>query len=251
MSAVEELTVVLEHDIDEQYQYQPGELLRGRIVVKTVRPTALRSITIRVVGEGTVSWKDVGDASICQAQETYIDASKMVLDTRQAQPLTLDPGLHQFPFEYQVPENLPSSYIGKYGNVTYTIRATVAGVKAADAAITSEPFLVLRRWPLPPSVEEPRVLEQEKRVWGACTFGKISARLTLEKQGGVPAEDVFMHAEIKNRSGRTITAMQASLIMVSVYHARNQTTSFRQVRLYSVTNEREGETGQRTPKVNE
>lgn len=75
MSAVEELTVVLEHDIDEQYQYQPGELLRGRIVVKTVRPTALRSITIRVVGEGTVSWKDVGDASICQAQLNFLSFS--------------------------------------------------------------------------------------------------------------------------------------------------------------------------------
>ncbi|KAK7495732.1 hypothetical protein BaRGS_00012952 [Batillaria attramentaria] len=229
MSAVEELTIVLEHDIDEQYQYQPGEIVRGNIVVKTVRPTAIRNITIRVVGEGNVSWKDEDDHSICQAEETYCDASKVILDTRQLEPRNLQPGLHEFPFEYQLSDNLPSSYIGKFGNVTYTMKATVLGVKSIDTSISSEPFLVLRRCPLPPSVEQPLVLAQEKRLWGSCTFGKISARLTLERRGGVPGEDLFMHAEIKNHSQRTVTAMQASLIMMSIYLARNRSTTFRQI----------------------
>lgn len=231
MSAVEELTVVLEHDIDEQYQYQPGEVVRGNVRIKVVRPTAIRTITIRVVGEGNVSWKEEYDDSINQAEEKYVDASKVILDTKHLQPHNLTPGYHEFPFEYHLPENLPSSYIGKYGNVTYTMKATVTGVKSIDTSITSEPFLILRRSPLPASVQHPLSLAQEKRLWGSCTFGKISARLTLESRGGVPGEDLFMHAEIKNHSQRTVTAMQASLIMVSFYHARKNSTCFRQVRL--------------------
>nr|KAG5705810.1 hypothetical protein BaRGS_027469 [Batillaria attramentaria] len=166
MSAVEQLTIVLEHDIDEQYQYQPGEIVRGNIVVKTVRPTAIRNITIRVVGEGNVSWKDEDDHSICQAEETYCDASKVILDTRNSSRETSSRGS------------------------------------------TSSPLTTC-------------VGTEEKRLWGSCTFGKISARLTLERRGGVPGEDLFMHAEIKNHSQRTVTAMQASLIMMSIYLARN------------------------------
>ena len=129
MSAVEELTVVLEHDIDEQYQYQPGELVRGHVRIKVARPTAIRTVTTRVVGEGNVSWKEAegGDDprhphAIHQAEEKYVDASKVVVDTKQGQPRNLPPGYHEFPFEYLLPENLPSSYIGKFGNVTYTMK---------------------------------------------------------------------------------------------------------------------------------
>lgn len=234
MSALEELAVVLEHDIDEQYQYQPGELLRGTVRIRATRLSAVHTVAIHVVGQGNVSWKDAAVNSIHQAEETYIDVSQNIVDAKSiGQHLNLNPGFHEFRFEYQLPENLPSSFIGKFGNVTYTIKASITGVKPADTAITSEPFLVLRRSPLPPSIEEPLVLQQEKRVWGGCMFGKVSAKLTMERRGGVPAEDLFMHAEIKNRCHRTVTAMQAALVMVSTYHAQNQKTSFRQVILFS------------------
>ncbi|XP_076455115.1 arrestin domain-containing protein 4-like [Babylonia areolata] len=229
MSSVEELTIALEHDIDEQYQYQPGEVIRGEVRIKVARPTALRIVTIRVVGEGTVSWREEGEGSIHQADEKYLDASKVVLDTKDSQPHNLDPGYHEFSFEYLLPENLPSSYIGKFGNVTYTMKATVAGVKSIDTAITSEPFLILRRAVLPEQALQPAALSQEKRLWGSCTFGKISAQVSVEARGGVPGEDLFMHAQIKNHSQRTVTAMQASLVMLSTYHARKNTTHFRQV----------------------
>ena len=48
MSAVTELSIVLQHDIDEQYQYQPGEIIRGTIYVTVARPTAIRAITVKV-----------------------------------------------------------------------------------------------------------------------------------------------------------------------------------------------------------
>ena len=93
MSAVEELTVVLEHDIDEQYQYQPGEVIGGQIRVKVARPTGIRNITIRVVGEGNVSFNDEeGDGEMQQAEEKYVDVSKLILDTKMGEPRNLMPG---------------------------------------------------------------------------------------------------------------------------------------------------------------
>ena len=73
----------------------------------------------------------------------------------------------------QLPDNVPSSYIGKFGNVTYTMKATVTGARSNDTSITSEPFLVLRRWPLPSQALQDLLLARDKRVWGACSFGKV------------------------------------------------------------------------------
>ncbi|CAL1536577.1 unnamed protein product [Lymnaea stagnalis] len=228
MSAVEEMGIVLQHDIDEQYQYQPGEIIRGHINVKLSRPTAIRSINVKVYGEGNVSWKDE-EEQVFQAKEVYVDAIKAVVDTTHLEPLSLPKGQHDFPFDYILPENIPSSYIGKYGNVTYTMRATVAGVKSSDASISSEPFLVLRRAAIPAAAMQPLTLKKEKRMWASCTFGNLYVSVSLDKQGGVPGEDIFLKAEIKNHSRRTVTAMQAALLMNSVFRAQSHQTDFRQI----------------------
>jgi hypothetical protein len=46
MSAVEELTIALEHDIDEQYQYQPGEVIGGNVRIKVSNSLIFVSICI-------------------------------------------------------------------------------------------------------------------------------------------------------------------------------------------------------------
>ncbi|CAG5133557.1 unnamed protein product [Candidula unifasciata] len=228
MSALEELKIVLQHDIDEQYQYQPGEIIRGNIVIKLSRPTAVRTVTLKVCGEGNVSWK-TDDGDVFQAQESYVDAAKTIVDTANQDPLSLPRGTHQFSFDYLLPENIPSSYIGKYGNVTYTMRVTVNGVNSIDTSISSEPFLVLRESPLPGKVNQPIMLATQKRLWASCTFAKLHINVSLDRQGGVPGEDIFINAELKNFSRRAVTAMQAALIMKSTYRAKNNSIDFRQI----------------------
>lgn len=229
MSNVTEMTIVLQHDIDEQYQYQPGEIIRGTIFVTLAKPTAIREITVKVYSEGNVSWKG-RDEQVYQAQEIYVDSSKAIVDTTyDLEPLQLPQGRHEFPLDYILPENVPSSYIGKYGNVTYTMKAMLVGVNSKDTAICSEPFLVLRRQHIPALAEQPLAMTVSRRMPCSCSFGKIDIRVTLDKAGGVPGEDIFLQAELKNQSGSTVTAMQASLIMTTVFRAQSNSTEFRQV----------------------
>lgn len=164
-----------------------------------------------------------------QASEVYVDAIKAVVDNTNFEPLKLNAGTHDFAFDYLLPENVPSSYIGKYGNVTYTMKVSVTTNKSEDNAISSEPFLVLRRMPLPQWVDQPLTMAIEKRLWASCTFGKLIVSVSLDRKGGVPGEDVFLTAEIKNYTRRTVTAMQGSLLMQSVFRAQNRHTEFRQI----------------------
>ena len=229
MSSFEHLSITLEHDIDEQYQYQPGEIVRGHVHLTTGRPAFVKSIYITIIGEGSVGWEDETTNQAFTAEETYVNVSKVIVDTKDKKPLSLNKGKHEFPFEYQLPENLPSSYIGKFGSITYLMKATTHGSRTSDQAITSEPFLVLRRSILPSYVDNPLTMENEKRLLSLCSFGKISVKVTVNKQGGVPGEDLFLQAEIKNKTQRTITAIQGAIVMDSKYHANKQITSFRQI----------------------
>ena len=38
----------------------------------------------------------------------------------------LNPGVHQFPFQFTLPLSIPTSYEGEFGNIRYTIRAVIS-----------------------------------------------------------------------------------------------------------------------------
>lgn len=221
------LTINLEHDIDEHYQYQPGEIVRGSVVVCLTRSALLRSIRISILGEGRVCWED--NVQQNQASEIYMDASQQVLDTQDTTPLNLDDGTHDFPFEYQLPNDLPSSYIGKYGNVTYVLKAIIEGARVGESSITSEPFLVVRPSPLSTDLLRPVDMVAQKKVWKMCSFGKIVANVSINKSGLVPGEDILIDADITNRSPKVVNSVQAALLMNSSFFAQKNNISFRQI----------------------
>ena len=237
MTQVESFEIHLEHDIDEQYQYEPGETLCGKVVI-TVRESAkVKAIQVQIKGEATVSWEEDDRAGKAfRADETYVEHTQTLLSALSGEMITLDKGLHEYPLEYTLPPNLPSSFIGKHGSITYVVKATLKQDArfGLSAMITSEPFLVLRRLSLDsdPTLTEPYEQRIEKRMWGAiafCISGKVSAILKLNKTGHLPGEDVFLDAEITNTSPRVVKAVQATIIMHSVFNARNKKRSNSQI----------------------
>lgn len=223
-SAVDNLSIYLEHDIDEQYQYQPGEIVRGHLDVTLTRPLTIRTISISVYGQGAVACEDRELGSL-HAHEEYINASKQISHGSEH----YNKGQHRFPFDYLLPNNLPSSFIGKYGSVTYVLKAVIHGERPGETSITSEPFLVLRRTMLPEQCNKTVGTSAQKRVWAMCDSGKLKVSVELNKVGFCPGEDIFISAQIGNKTPLKVTAVQASLIMDSVYHAKQQKIPFHQI----------------------
>lgn len=48
MTAIKKFEIHLEHDIDEQYQYEPGETLRGDVLLITNEEIRVCSIQVQV-----------------------------------------------------------------------------------------------------------------------------------------------------------------------------------------------------------
>ena len=229
MGSVDKFEINLEHDIDEQYQYEPGEMIRGHVLLTVKEPIKIKDVTIQIKGEATGGWEDEGrGGQSYRADETYIDVTHSLLKN-PGEIMELNVGDHRFNIEYILPKNLPSSFIGKFGSITYVVKSTLKEAKkfGMSTMITSEPFLVLRRLDLSrdPALAKKIEMESEKRMWGAfafCLSGKVWAKLTVNKAGHLPGEDIFMDAEITNSSPRIVKAVQASIVMHSTFHARTK-----------------------------
>lgn len=143
-SAIKKFEIHLEHDIDEQYQYEPGEMLRGEVQLTTSEEIRVCSVEAHIRGEASVSWDNELDGQQFTARETYIDTAVELPLTADAggpstgkrrsssragsgktDAVTFGRGEHSFPLEIPLPSTLPSSFIGKYGSITYVLKATV------------------------------------------------------------------------------------------------------------------------------
>ncbi|XP_045191566.2 arrestin domain-containing protein 17-like [Mercenaria mercenaria] len=226
-SPFESVTINLEHDIDEQYQYQPGEIIRGKIGIQLHRSTLVQSVYLTITGDGICAWEDDYLGSL-ESKENYIDATQAIFDA-EGLARYLDTGFHHFPFEYRLPENIPSSFIGKFGSVTYILKAVVEGDRPGDTTIATEPFLVMRKCLLPENLSEPRKIKLAKTYFSMCSWGKVKADIHIDRTGFVPGEDICLQAEVQNHSPLRITAIQAGLMMESVYHAQKNLISYRQI----------------------
>ena len=228
MSKLDRFEIELEHDIDEQYQYEPGEILRGTVIVRTKDEVRIKGINLQIKGEASVSWDEKHGAQV-KADEIYLEETITLLQSPNVDSITLDQGLFKYPFQFPLPQNLPSSFIGKYGSVTYVLKATLREDSkfGLNPTITSEPFLVLRRLDITndASLLQPIDKQVTKRLWGTfafCMSGRLQVTLKLNRRAFLPGEDILLDATVDNSSPRQVHGVQASLVMLSRFYAQHK-----------------------------
>ncbi|KAK3779729.1 hypothetical protein RRG08_013684 [Elysia crispata] len=207
--------------------YIPGDILKGIVSLHTTGRIRVRAVTLYLLGTATVSWEAPRKKKVYKSSEIHLESSKPLLDTGYQQVVSLGQGLHQFRFHYQLPTELPSTFNGVYGQITYLAKVLLDCEDERNTTITSEPFMVLRRPDLPDSVYSEKTLKK-KRFFCGFTSGKVRVECTLDKTAAVPGDDILIDAEITNWTGRQINLIQAALIQESKYNAQGHELLFRQ-----------------------
>jgi hypothetical protein len=229
MGRISQLDIQLDRDIDEHYHFKPGENITGKVLLRVNEgEEVLRNLRINFYGMGTVSWKDELGKNLI-AEEIYINQTVTLAPLVPGESITLGTGRHEFSFSYELPQELPSSFIGKFGSVTYVIKASAEDTRAV--MISSEPFLIANKdFPFSTMMLNQGVERTvSKRYWSKYRMGKITAKLSLKRQGFAPGDDMDINAEIHNHSPKIIKGLHAMLIMHSTFYAQNSSHTHVQV----------------------
>ena len=101
-----------------------GQLLRGMVRLNLPEKGNAISVYIHIKGKGYASWNQ-GNSKIV-AKEQYFDERIYLVGTQNGRDeIGLIPGLHEYPFEFQLPYAVPSSFEGKFGHIKYTFRVVI------------------------------------------------------------------------------------------------------------------------------
>ena len=142
--------------------FYPGEVIAGRITVMFDEATKVKKITLKFKGDSRVEWTTgSGDQQQSHSNhEVYFDNSLLLVEPPKPDKyIILQPGEFHYPFQFQLPPNLPpSASIGKDGGIGYVhyfmeINIFTKPQNMKDR-IASIPFLVRMRkeWRIKSSV---------------------------------------------------------------------------------------------------
>lgn len=104
--------------------FQPGQIMSGAVTLNIINKVNIRNVTLKFSGRGkTDYYSGVGENRVhYKGGETYLKTNLCIVGENCGPEFPLEPGTYTYNFEYQVPDELPSSlhhYL--FGMIYYTI----------------------------------------------------------------------------------------------------------------------------------
>ncbi|CAL1540948.1 unnamed protein product [Lymnaea stagnalis] len=227
--------------------FYSGENIQGYVSVELTEPLKTRGIKVSFEGKAYVRWTESQSSGSGQNRRTthytftdeekYFDQDALLFGIWPGQgsgTRELHTGKHTFPFEFQLPKGLPSSFEEQIGHVRYTIRSTIDALDLLKHDYfdlkAKQVFSIISILDLN---QQPNVMarlqgtKQKRFCCLCCKSAPIEANFHIERSGYVPGEAVKLHAEISNGSSRRIKQSYIALEMVTTFHVRQRSKTWK------------------------
>ncbi|XP_013417446.1 arrestin domain-containing protein 3 [Lingula anatina] len=218
--------------------YHAGEVVQGHVLVELNEPMKMRGVRIELKGFAYVHWTEqhtthTGKSSHTttrhySATENYFHHIITLFgkgpNDRGDDP-TLPAGSHTFPFSFQLPHGLPSSFEGDWGHVRYSMLGTIDKPWKFDHH-TKRAFTVLSVLDLNTRPDAAMGMEGQNSktlCCLCCASGPITAKISIPKKGYVPGETIHVTAEVNNHSSRKMDRVMFVLRQSIAFHATTKT----------------------------
>ncbi|XP_009899414.2 arrestin domain-containing protein 2 isoform X3 [Dryobates pubescens] len=205
--------------------YGGGELLRGRVRLELRGALRLRALEVCARGRAAAHWLESRSVGLNIVYRDYTACQTFLHRRCQLIPdngdLTiLQAGRHEFPFTFQLPETLATSFEGKHGNVRYWVKAKLHRPWSAVRKVKKE-FTVIEPIDInTPALLAPQAGAKEKlaRAW-YCNRGQVSVTAKIDRRGYTPGEFIPIFAEIDNCTSRAVVP-KVAIIQTQTFIAR-------------------------------
>ncbi|XP_041336481.1 arrestin domain-containing protein 2 isoform X2 [Pyrgilauda ruficollis] len=202
-----------------------GELLHGQVQLELRGALRVRALEVCARGLATVHWLESHSIGLNIVYRDYTACQTFLYRRQQlisdnGEATVLQAGKHEFPFTFQLPETLVTSFEGKHGSVRYWVKAKLhrpwSTVKKAKKEFTViEPIDINT-----PALLAPQAGAKEKlaRAW-YCNRGQVSVTAKIDRKGYTPGEVIPIFAEIDNCTSRAVVP-KAAIIQTQTFIAR-------------------------------
>ncbi|XP_075031732.1 arrestin domain-containing protein 2 isoform X2 [Calonectris borealis] len=205
--------------------YGSGELLHGRVQLELRSALRLRALEVYARGRATVHWLESRSMGLNTIYRDYTAYQTFLYRRCQLIPdngevTVLQAGRHEFPFTFQLPETLATSFEGKHGSVRYWVKAKLHRPWSTVKKVKKE-FTVIEPIDInTPALLAPQAGAKEKlaRAW-YCNRGQVSVTAKIDRKGYTPGEVIPIFAEIDNCTSRAVVP-KAAIIQTQTFIAR-------------------------------
>ncbi|XP_026732928.1 uncharacterized protein LOC113497540 [Trichoplusia ni] len=193
-------TIVFEKDVEEVYK--AGQSVTGILKYSVDKPTEFASIYISLVGKGRCSWTLMNanpniPPITLMSNKSYVYLTKNLVDeTNNKGPQN---GNYEYPFDFILPSDIPSSYKDKYVTIAYkiSVKFEIRNIVNSLEKIKSEIKVCGNVKPCSP---EPFKVEFDKKVFAVTKRKRVDIEATIEKTLVAPGEDLTVSFLVNNDS---------------------------------------------------
>lgn len=191
------------------------------------------AIHIQVNGKGKVKW-DVRKSRQSRGKteyytvhytsnDTYLESRTYVSGQQSGPSYELQPGIQEFTFSVFLPHGVPTSFVGRYGEIKYEVVVTIDRPMRFDN-VFKQPFTVIRTMNLNmlPNLAIPIERETETSFCCCCcSSGPVTMKLTLPFAGFASGQRIPYNLIVNNEAGSDVYAVEVKLVQKIVFLSRS------------------------------
>lgn len=152
-------------------------------------------------------------STIYSGREDYLNQVTYLFGSQGGKTLELSAGVTSYSFACALPESVPSSFDGKYGNIRYICKAIIDRPSKPDKEYQL-PFIVIKNENLNliPELSQPYSCEIVRHFYFCCIRSKpifISVKIPIS--GYIPGQKIDVTVVVNNQSNTNIEGIKVSL----------------------------------------
>ncbi|XP_034025348.1 arrestin domain-containing protein 3-like [Thalassophryne amazonica] len=198
--------------LNERGTFSPGDTLSGTVTVVTTKQIKVQRFVVKAKGKAQVTWteKDGQATLICSDKKKYFYFENIILQDKKGDGSeVIGPGKNVYSFVFQIPSrDMPSSYEGKWGKITYSVQAKLTQSIWVEHKIKTEvPFLSKAEFPFVSKTEMIIIGLKEPQYGTRISFygtGTVTMNVSSEKIGLKQGEAMGVSVEVLNNSPYTV-----------------------------------------------
>ncbi|GAB6029486.1 hypothetical protein CHUAL_005241 [Chamberlinius hualienensis] len=207
--------------------YFSGQILSGNVVIDYDKELRINEIALRVHGVARVDWTEKNNDQCYSNYEEFIDARMNIYDKGKDQTgIYESPGERSYPFTFQLPANLPSTFISSHGFVHYYCKAIVQTTEINCLTMSSKvkvqkQFNIIHNIDVDtfPNMNGVSSICQSQRLPTICCLsrGLLTISMSLNKRAFIIGESINIDYTIENRSSVHLVLLNVALMQKLLY----------------------------------